>query len=110
MSYQKRKLEKNIRLITRLLKDWRSFKYLPGDPGDRMCARTEKHLKKIFREEHEFYQKFKEINSLFADADIQLFEIGLYHELEKWDKAKELMVELIESVLTALKLKQEQLI
>ena len=109
MSYQKRKLEKNIRLIKRLLKDWRSFQYLPGDPGDRMCARTEKHLKKIFGEEHEFYQKFKEINALFADANIHLFEIGLYDELEKWNKAKELMVELVENALTALKLKQEQL-
>ena len=79
MSYQKRKLVKNIRLITRLLKDWRSFQYLPGDPGNRIVARTEKHLKKIFGEEHKFYQKFKEIKALFYDADIQLFEIGLYN-------------------------------
>ena len=87
-----------MHLLKKRLEKW-VHSQIVADDTDRMLELTEKNLLAIIGEDHADFNEFKQILSLFRDLDYHPFELGAYDEVDKWNDAKQKMVELLQRVI-----------
>lgn len=80
------------------LEKWRNSRIVVVDT-DGMLELTEKNLLAIIGEDHPDFKEFKRIVSLFRVVDYHPFELGAYDEVDKWNDAKQEMVQLLQRVI-----------